>query len=154
MRTLLPTLAFALLAAPALASSIEPVTGNPAKATSIETVSCADCPPLKEKPKGETYFVAPIDPGTQKVEIREANGERKMFRTEAWMGGSAVVFVSKAPQEVVKTAETAVDADMGPTVIVDKDATTGALDIGTANTTVTAATSREFDPAGFELRIN
>lgn len=160
MRTLTTTFAFLLLAAPALASSIEPVTGSSAASgSSVATITCADCPALKPKPKSETYYVEPIEPGTQKIEIREANGERKIFRTEAWMGGSPVLFVSKAPVETVRSAET--DGKAGEALIeaqetVDTDARTGALDGTAAGQAATAglAGSREFDPAGFELRVN
>ena len=78
-------------------------------AGSIETVRCTDCPALKPKLKGATYHVDAITPGTQKVEVREENGQRKIFRTEAWMGGSPVLFVSKAPAVTVEAA----DGDLG-----------------------------------------
>ena len=95
MRTLLPTFAFVLLAAPAFAGSIEPVATATSAGASIETITCNDCPPLKPRRSLDAYHVDAIEPGTQKVEIREAGGERKIFRTEAWMGGSPVLFVSK-----------------------------------------------------------
>lgn len=153
MRTLL-TFAMLLAAAPAFAGSFEPVSGT-TTAGSIETVSCADCPALKPKREASTYHVDAIDPGTQKVEIREANGERKIYRTEAWMGGSPVLFVSKAPAETVQAAEAAEPAE-DTTISVDATAKTSALDSGAARDAKTAAmaSSQEFDPAGFELRVN
>ncbi|WP_313531486.1 plant virulence effector HPE1-like domain-containing protein [Shinella sp.] len=153
MRTLL-TFAALLAAAPAFAGSFEPVSGT-TTAGSIETVSCDDCPALKPKREASTYHVDAIDPGTQKVEIREANGERKIYRTEAWMGGSPVLFVSKAPAETVQAADAAAPAD-DTTVTVDATAKTSALDSGAARDakTATVASSQEFDPAGFELRVN
>ncbi|MEW9616352.1 plant virulence effector HPE1-like domain-containing protein [Shinella sp. S4-D37] len=158
MRTLLPTFAVMLLAAPAFAGSIEPLAAASSGGSSISAVRCDDCPALKPKPKHATYHVDAIDPGTQKVEIREENGERKIFRTEAWMGGSPVLFVSKAPAEVHQAAEAEKPANEKATSLetVDAGARTGALDEAAAHPTVTAgmATSREFDPAGFELRLN
>lgn len=153
MRTLL-TFAVLLAAAPAFAGSFEPVSGA-ATAGSIETVSCADCPPLKPKREASTYHVDAIAPGTQKVEIREANGERKIYRTEAWMGGSPVLFVNKAPAETVQAADAAAPAE-DTTIAVDTTAKTSALDSGAARDAKTAAmaSSQEFDPAGFELRVN
>lgn len=150
MRTLLPSLAFVLLAAPALAGSIEPVSGA-TTASSIETFSCSGCPPLKPKLKTSSYHVDAIAPGTQKVEIRDVNGERKIFRTEAWMGGSPILFVNKAPAETVEAAERPVEENA-----VDATAQTSALDDSAASHAATAAmtTSREFDPAKFELRLN
>ena len=152
MRTLLPTLAFALLAAPAFAGSIEPVAGA-TTAGSIEAISCESCPALKPKLKASTYHVDDIAPGTQKVEVREQNGERKIFRTEAWMGGSPVLFVSKAPAGTVEAADAEKPAGEA---MVDTAAKTSALDSGIAGQASTAAmaTSREFDPAKFELRLN
>lgn len=149
MRIVLPSLALALLAAPALAGSIEPVTGA-RTAGSIEAISCADCPALKPKRKADAYHVDAIAPGTQKVEIREVNGERKIFRTEAWMGGSPILFVNKAPAEPVEAADAEKPAEENA---VDAGARTSALDAGAAKT-ASMATSREFDPAGFELRRN
>nr|WP_314087198.1 plant virulence effector HPE1-like domain-containing protein [uncultured Shinella sp.] len=153
MRTLL-TFAVLLAAAPAFAGSFEPVSGT-TTGGSIETVSCADCPALKPKREASTYHVDAIDPGTQKVEIREANGERKIYRTEAWMGGSPVLFVSKAPAETVQAADAAAPAE-DTTIAVDATAKTSALDSGAARDAKTAAIapSQEFDPAGFELRVN
>ncbi|MDX3925591.1 MAG: plant virulence effector HPE1-like domain-containing protein [Shinella sp.] len=166
MRNLLPVLAFAAFASPALASSIEPVASGTAGENSIETVRCLDCPPLKEKPKSESYFVQPIEPGTQKVEIREESGERKMYRTEAWFGGSPVVFVSKLPDEPVTAPQTetagaedaAEDMEMAGDAI-DREATTSALHRGAAADAMAAnaaaaAGSRQFDSSSFELRLN
>ena len=147
MRTLLPTLALALIAAPALAGSIEPVAGA-ISAGSIETVRCTDCPALKPKLKGATYHVDAITPGTQKVEVREENGERKIFRTEAWMGGSPVLFVSKAPAVTVEAAD-------GAAATVDASARTSAVGEEAARqaAAATMTASREFDPGKFELRL-
>lgn len=158
MRTLLPTLALALLATPAFAGSIETVASNPSTNGSVSAVHCTDCPALKPKLKASAYHVDAIEPGTQKIEIRETNGERKIYRTEAWMGGSPVLFVSKAPDETVQAAEVEKPADdTGATVqAVDASAKTGALDASAAHATATAAmaTSQEFDPAKFELRLD
>ncbi len=150
MRILLPSLAVVLLAAaPALAGSIQPVAGATG-AGSIEAIRCADCPALKPKQRASTYHVDAIAPGTQKVEIREVNGERKIFRTEAWMGGSPILFVNKAPAEAVEAAdaEKPVEGDA-----VDTGARTSALGDEAASHAAMAS-SREFDPAKFELRLD
>lgn len=158
MRSLLLTVAFALLGAPALASSIEPVTASGKGQGSIETISCADCPALKETEVRETYFVPDIEPGTQRVEIREVDGERKAFRSEAWLGGSPVVFVTKAPEDADDTVQD--DMAAAATDTVDPEATTGALDASAADLAVTATASgqepgsRELDPSTFELRVD
>ena len=142
MRILPPSLAFVLLAAPALAGSIDPIVGATG-AGSIETIRCADCPALKPKLKSSAYHVDAIAPGTQKVEIREVNGERRIYRTEAWMGGSPVLFVNKAPAEAVEAADAEKPVEANT---IDTSARTSALEAGAA--------SREFDPAKLELRLN
>ncbi|MBD9371259.1 hypothetical protein IB238_01220 [Rhizobium sp. ARZ01] len=158
MRSLLPTVAFALLGAPALASSIEPIASSDKGQGSIATISCTDCPALKEKKQSKTYFVPEVEPGTQKVEIREVDGEKMIFRSESWLGGSPVVFVSKAPEE----ADDAAKDDVAATAVhtVDPEATTGALNANASGHAVAAAAdghepgSRELDPSTFELRVN
>lgn len=155
MRTLLPTFALALLAAPAFAGSIETMPAATSSG-SISTVRCEECPALKPKAKASNYHVDAIAPGTQKIEIREENGERKIFRTEAWMGGSPVLFVNKAPAETVQAAEAEKPLDENAVAeTVDTSAKTSALGTDAAQETTTAAvaTSREFDPAKFELRV-
>ena len=88
----------------------------------------------------------------------DANGERKLFRTEAWMGGSPVLFVSKAPVEALQAAEVekTLDENAAVTQTVDASAKTSALDETAAREAATATMlpSQEFDPAGFELRVN
>ncbi|MFD1327400.1 plant virulence effector HPE1-like domain-containing protein [Mycoplana ramosa] len=164
MRSLLLSVAFALLGAPALASSIEPIAAGGKGQGSVQTISCTDCPALKEKKRSKTYVVPDIEPGTQKVEIREVDGERKVFRSEAWLGGSPVVFVSKAPEEVAagnteaKGAVAGASAETGNSI--DPEATTGALETKSAAVAATAAAgaqkagSQELDPSRFELRVN
>lgn len=156
-----PALAFVLLAAPAFASSIEPVASGSKGRGSVATISCAHCPPLKVAEKGHSYVVPELEPGTQKVEIREIDGERRMFRSEAWFGGSPVVFVTKAPEQAEDAvAEAPVETPDEPMAAIDTAAMTGALDSGVAAVAVTAAAaaqpaaSRELDPSTFELRLN
>ena len=151
MRFLLPTIACGLLATPVLASSIEPVTSGAKGQGSIETISCADCPALKETKRETTYVVPDIAPGTQKVEIREIAGERKLFRSEAWLGGSPVVFVSRAPEETADTATADKPAEPGT---VDPDTMTSALGVKAAAASAEAAGSRQLDPSTFELRLD
>ncbi|MCP8897183.1 hypothetical protein KYK29_19835 [Shinella daejeonensis] len=147
MRRLTTAFALVLLAAPAVASSIEPVTGGQPASDSISIMTCAACPALKKKPASELYHVEPLAAGTQKVEIREENGVRKIYRTEAWMGGSPVVFVSTLPEEPA----TAAAADP-----IDREAHTSALDAALPQDAAALVTGRsqEFDPGGFDLRVN
>ena len=103
MRRIILSLALLMAGQSAMASSIEPIaqmTGT--GADSIVTKSCADCPPLAAPKK--TYIVPDLTPGTQKVELRDINGERKVARIEAWMGGSPVVIMSKPTAETLAAA--------------------------------------------------
>lgn len=166
MRSLLPTLALTLVALPALsaaalASSIEPVATGGQGHGSVATISCAQCPPLKVAERAQTYVVPDLEPGTQKVEIRDVDGEKKVFRSESWFGGSPVVFVHKATEETVDTADKAPAQTPAETAdTVDIAATTGALDAGAAHAAVTASAaaqktpSHDLDPSTFELRLN
>jgi hypothetical protein len=155
MRILLSMIAVAAVAAPAFASSIEPVTAGMTTNRSVESISCSGCPPLKEKRMGTQYHVDPIDPGTQKVEIREVNGVKKIYRTEAWFGGSPVVVVTKATDEAIRAAE----ADTAPVGKEIDMAATSALDASAAADAVTASAAdlkgtKALDASAFELRTD
>lgn len=108
-RTLL-TIAIALASGSAMASSIDVIRGNRTGNDSIVSVSCAACPALKveTKPQETTPSLAV---GTQDISIRDVKGKKQILRTEAWLGGSPVTFVSSnslwLPQEpsVTSTAE-------------------------------------------------
>lgn len=94
MRFLL-TSALILASGTAFASSITPVTNHGGNGSMVAK-SCAGCPPLKPKEAAASYQVPALEPGSQKTEIVEINGEKKVLRTEAWLGGSPVVYVTKA----------------------------------------------------------
>ncbi|OOG76688.1 hypothetical protein B0E45_00645 [Sinorhizobium sp. A49] len=175
MRLLLITTAVALAAGSAWASSIDAVVSGQAVNSSVAAVTCPQCPPLQNRKK-ITYVVPEIEKGSAKVELKEINGEMKLVRTEAWLGGSPVVFVSKPSADVIKAAsggtgqaDVATAAALGdlanpgdhgavaPTI--DETAKTAAVQTMTqAGPAVTAAatgeTSRQFDPTSLELRLN
>lgn len=177
MRLLLTTTVFALAAGNAAASSIEAIASGKAGNTSVATISCPQCPPLQTKKK-VTYVVPTIDEGAETVELRKINGEMKMVRTEAWLGGSPVVFVSKPSQEVIKAAAaktgtpTMATASMSiditrpeahgiTTLAIDETAKTAAVTpIGAsmagsaAPAPVADVASRQFDPSTLELRLD
>lgn len=157
MRILLSIVAAAAVATPALASSIESVTTGMTDNNSIETISCDTCPPLRERRMVPTYHVDPIEPGTQKVEIREVDGEAKIFRTEAWFGGSAVVHVKKASEEAIRAAQAHTLPVAGEKV--DMVAMTSAVDASAARAVVAAdasdaARAKALDASAFELRLD
>ena len=158
-------------AASAQAGSIDVIaTGKNTDQSSIEKISCDGCvvrARKKEQP------VVELAPGTQKIEIRDVDGVKKIYRTEAWLGGSPVVYVSKAlpddaavvvEQQPVKTDDVAA----APEVTIDRPAAPAEADMIDEKATasaVTADTGAEikvevapkavaFDPGKMELRLN
>ncbi len=118
MRSLLITAALVSAAGPTAASSIEDVTSGEAVNSSVATVSCADCPPLQPKKK-HSYVVPELAPGTDRVEIKEIHGAVKSVRTEAWLGGSPVIFVNDASNEAIRAAA----MKTGEQAVADRSAT-------------------------------
>jgi hypothetical protein len=96
MRLVLTT-ALVLASGTAFGSSITVLNGAAGQSPSIIDRNCADCPAPEPKADQSSYHVPVLKAGTQKTEIIEINGEKKLVRTEAWSGGSPVVFVSKLP---------------------------------------------------------
>ncbi|MDR6815594.1 hypothetical protein J2X76_000748 [Neorhizobium sp. 2083] len=97
MRLVLAT-ALVLVSGSAFASSITVINSTHPSGASILTKSCAGCPAAAAPKSDEaTYKVPELPAGTQKTEIIEINGEKKLARTEAWLGGSPVIHVSKVP---------------------------------------------------------
>ncbi len=88
-----------LMAGSAMASSIDVVGANAVSAnSSIITKVCTTCPSLLVKQAKRDYIVPTLADGAiQQSQIRDVDGEKKLYRTEGWMGGSPVVFVTKAP---------------------------------------------------------
>lgn len=160
MRLYILTAAIVLAGSPALASSIERVTTTPRpESKSVAILHCDDCPDIKVPVRKRSYVAPELEPGTQTTEIRDVNGEKKLVRTEAWLGGSPVVFMSKPP---VDTA-LAVKPDSAPANgdAIDTTATTSALPETDAKATAisgetaqSANATAEIDTTKFELRLN
>lgn len=158
MRHLLVTAAFLAVTGPALASSIEIVGPAPAKGTSILVVNCTTCPPLKVVEDKKAYKVPQIPPGTQAAEIVEIDGESKLRRTESWLGGSPVVFISKAEGWSTDGSVIAAAASV-PADGIDVNATTAAVPGGAAAVPSKAmmtgpAATRRLDVTTYELRLD
>lgn len=84
------------LAQPVFAgSSIKNVATSTDQTPSVLTVTCASCPPLQETRKAPGDTGQTLAQGTQKIETRTVNGKPALVRTEAWLGGSPVVFINK-----------------------------------------------------------
>ncbi|API53076.1 hypothetical protein BMW22_16950 [Rhizobium leguminosarum] len=125
MRQIFLGAAILLIAGSAMASSIEVVGKTaPSAEGSIVTETCAHCPPLQAELTKKDYTVPELKPGVlQASEIRDVGGEKKIYRTVGWMGGSPVVFVSKAtPEAMLAAAPPAPPADG-----IDMSATTAAV---------------------------
>jgi hypothetical protein len=139
------------------ASSIDVVSSD-STARSIERVACPDCKPPKAKKAATPDIV--LKPGTQKVELREVNGELKVFRTEAWLGGSPVTYVSKASTEQIdkRSAENApTDTQKDAPVVIDTHTTTSAVNADLSGDSVPAEQPKQvqnFDPQSLQLRLN
>jgi len=114
MRSFLLTLACVLAGSSAMASSIQPVDGTMIGGRgSIVDRSCTACPPLKPPVTEKEYIVPTLEPGTQSIVVRTIDGQKKVMRTEAWMGGSPVTFVSKpTPEALAAAGEPADGIDM------------------------------------------
>jgi hypothetical protein len=99
MRQIIVGVVGVLMAGSAMASSIE-VIGSDATSgnSSIIKKVCTTCPPLQVLQAKKEYIVPTLADGAlEHSQIRDINGEKKLYRTEGWMGGSPVVFVTKAP---------------------------------------------------------
>ena len=169
MRLNILVLALLSSAVSAQASSIDVVVTGKDAPRSIEKISCPSC---VAKPKKVVQSVVELAPGTQRVEIREVGGVKKIYRTEAWLGGSPVVMVSKAlPDEMPVLAEGQPDAEniaAAPAAIADQPAvsveantideksTTAAVtaDMGATVKADVTPKAQTFDPSKLELRLH
>lgn len=141
---ILPSLIFT--GATALASSITPLTGHGGNG-SIVTQTCEDCPPVRPRDETSGYTVPVLDNGPQKTEIVEINGEKMLLRTEAWLGGSPVVHVSKVHEWTPGSDGSVAGADG-----IDHEATVGAVHAGMSGTP--AKPEAAFDPDAMVLRLD
>lgn len=161
MRRLILTAAAVLATGPAMASSIEVIHAAPrAESHSVEMLRCPDCPPPVQVKKN-AYTVPTLGAGEQKAEIRDVNGERTLIRTEAWMGGSPVVFINKAEGWATNGSivTAAASSQAGDNPGIDITATTAAVGGQAGAAHVTAAIIGPQKPAtldlsGFELRLH
>ncbi|MBX4999227.1 plant virulence effector HPE1-like domain-containing protein [Rhizobium lentis] len=153
MRQIFLGAAILLMAGSAMASSIEVIgKAAPRAEGSIITESCDTCPPLQAALTKKDYTVPELKPGAvQATEVRDVGGEKKIYRTDAWMGGSPVLFVSKATLE----AMVAVAPPAPPADGIDMNATTAAV-IGADARPVAAGVAQQpatLNVSEFELRF-
>jgi hypothetical protein len=148
------------------ASSVDNVKTGVEKVRSIETIHCAKC--VRETTKKVEPAIE-LAPGTQKVELRTVDGVTKVYRTEAWLGGSPVVFVTKASDAMLakqvvdppvenaaaKVLEKPVEQPvaLGPDMI-DESATTAAVTADMGAATKVEPKKAAFDASKLELRLD
>ena len=144
MRLLL-TGALIFMGGTALASSITPLTGHGGNG-SIVAQACEDCPPVKPRDDNSGYTVPVLDNVFQKTEIIEINGEKKLLRTEAWLGGSPVVHVSKVHEWTSGSSVAGADG-------IDHEATVGAVHAGMSGIPAEPEAAA-FDPEAMVLRLD
>jgi hypothetical protein len=158
------TAAFVLTSGSAFSSSITSLSGTPAALPSIVSHQCPDCPAPRPKVDRSGYKVPSLAEGTQSTVIREIAGEKKLFRTEAWLGGSPVVFVSKAAEWPDYDGALAGAAPQGateptPTITghhpdgIDLTATTGALTNSPETESAASAAPDAVAMGDFNLRL-
>jgi hypothetical protein len=138
--------AFVFVAGTAQAQSILPFSSQGHGASSsIVSKTCENCPPLTMQ--DDTGYKVPVLRGSmQAVSIMDIDGQKKIVRTEQWMGGSPVVYISKVPdwmtvdqlQAVVETAkgkhvQTEVQIASQQQDPIDLDTRTGAVEDNTDN---------------------
>jgi hypothetical protein len=170
MRALLFTLASLAAAGTAGATSIENVIAGKTVSNSVSQVSCGQCPPLVVV-KNISYIVPQVAPGTHRIELKQIGGEMKLVRTEAWLGGSPVVFINKASEADIKEAAAKMPRPVNlanaaaadrlpvdtPLTIIDKTAKTGSLNVasmtGSGAVTPQVSHSQEVDLQNFQLRL-
>jgi hypothetical protein len=166
MRFVLTT-ALVFASSAAFASSITPVGGVHPSSPSIIEKRCADCPDVTPKAHGPAYKVPELAQGTQKMEIIDINGEKKLVRTEAWLGGSPVIHVSKLPgwmaeERAVATLQTGAHGST-ETQLATVEASRDGIDIEATTGAVVGPEQQKVDQAAmaplplsldrFELRL-
>ena len=152
----------------AQAGSIETIRTGQDAVRSVEEIRCDDCVPTQHEEQAEAELE--LAPGTQKIEIREVDGVRKIYRTEAWLGGSPATYVSRAlpddqPAVAEAQPESSDDVAAAPIVseqppisaeadMIDEKATTAAVTADIGAEIKVEPKKAAFDPAKLELRIN
>lgn len=148
-------------ASPAAASSIENLSTIPiANPESVVEIRCGDCVG-HETIEEPTYKVPELHGSTQRLELQDRNGKPALMRTEAFMGGSPVTFVSLNPV-FIDSEKSAIAVRSGAPAKgdgVDMQATTSAVGTGTGTAVdpapVKALPADETSPpdfSGLELR--
>lgn len=100
MRLFLCVAATALL--PFYVQATEPTKGT---GSSIITLGCEACPPLKSKTKLPEYQPPDLHGQIQATTIRDVDGKKQIERAEQWLGGAPVRYVSRSATFMPPEAE-------------------------------------------------
>lgn len=148
------------------AGSIEAIRTGQDPIRSIEKIDCPSC--VRAEKKKQAVVAIELAPGTQKIEVREVDGVKKVYRTEAWLGGSPATYVSKAlpdeqpavaeaqPESSDTVANAPVVSEQPPIAadMIDEKSTTSAVTADTGAEAKVEPKKAAFDPAQLELRLN
>ncbi|MCY0094126.1 plant virulence effector HPE1-like domain-containing protein [Hoeflea ulvae] len=159
------------------AGSIEQFAATTSTRTSIVEIGCPSCARIAAE-KAEAEAEIKLAPGEQIIEVRDVDGEKMIYRTENWLGGSPVTMVSKATElDLIAlgiTPAAPATADTAPTAVADTAVTeapaeTGSepalfepviantapgIDKDTKTSALGAPPAEPFDPSKMQLRLN
>ena len=107
----------------AMASSIEVLHGAKTSNGSVLIITCDACSSTPVAGKALTKAV--LKRGTQNISTRDVDGRKETVRTEAWLGGSPVTFVSSNPLWLPQNHSQAVVAEHLPTAVERQTALEG-----------------------------
>lgn len=89
MRSLVLLAAVLCVPGPALAGSFTTISDRAVGADSIMSIGVPAPKAAAPAPKAAT-----LAPGSEKIRLESSNGTTKIYRTEAWLGGSPVTYVT------------------------------------------------------------
>ncbi|EDQ32104.1 hypothetical protein HPDFL43_03304 [Hoeflea phototrophica DFL-43] len=96
MLRLITALSLCAVASAANAASVEAFKPTSSTRNSIIEIGCPPCVLAAQKAAAEAEVK--LAPGEQIFEVRDVGGEKMIYRTEGWLGGSPVTMVSKATE--------------------------------------------------------
>lgn len=99
----------------AMASSIEVLHGAKTSNGSVLIITCGTCSSTPLSAKALTKDV--LKRGTQSISTRDVDGRKETVRTEAWLGGSPVTFVSSNPLWLPQDHSQPIVAEHTPAVV-------------------------------------
>ncbi|WP_394690322.1 plant virulence effector HPE1-like domain-containing protein [Hoeflea sp.] len=122
MLRLITALSLCASASAAHATSVEAFKPTSSTRSSIIEIGCPPCVLAAQKAAAEAEVK--LAPGEQIFEVRDVGGEKMIYRTEGWLGGSPVTMVSKATEANLATLGLGEpETDVADAPAVETDAT-------------------------------